>query len=271
MLYRPQALAQLDSPDELRALMRITDPRGWLFLAALGVVTVVFLLWALFGSVSVQVRGRGLLLPPEGLDNLYAPSAGILESWRVHRGDRVEPEQVLATLAPLDGAGPPVELRARRGGQVLEVLAPLGSHVQPGETLLSLADAGVHLRAVLFLPAQTGSQLRVGMPALVEPLASAEDRYGMLVGEISWVAPYPSSERGMRRELENPELVRELAGDGAPLEVWVELQRDATSPDGYRWTSVMPVGPELKVGTLCRGSIVLRKLHPYQLVLRGGS
>lgn len=269
MLYRPQALAQLDSPDELQSLMRITDGRGWLALAGLGLLSAAFMVWTLFGTVAVQVEGRGILLTESGLHNVYAPVEGILDSWLVKPGDSVQPGQVVARLTP-EGSETSHEVRTRAGGQVLELLAETYSLVRPGEPLLSLGDADSDLHAVLFLPSYVGAQVRPGMSARLEPSTGAEEGNGLLVGTVDRVASYPSSLRGMVRVLDNPELAREIAGHGAPIEIRVRLERDPSSPDGYQWTSRAPRGVKLQVGTLCDGRIILREQHPYQSVLGGG-
>lgn len=270
MLYRPQALAQLDSPDELQALMRITDARGWLFLAGLGLVSAGFFLWTLLGTVAVQVEGRGILLTEQGLHNVYAPAEGVLETWLVRPGDSVRAGQAVAHLVPDDGAETPREVLTRTDGQVLELLAESFSLVKRGEPLLSLGDADSDLHAVLFLPSYVGAQVRPGMAALLEPTTGAEERNGLILGTVERVAAYPSSLRGMVGVLDNPELAREIAVKGAPIEIRVRLEEDPSSPDGYRWTSRAPVGVKLQVGTLCQGRVILREQHPYQLVLGGG-
>lgn len=73
---------------------------------------------------------------------------------------------------------------------------------------------------------------------------------------------------GMLRVLGSRELVQKfLAGTTAVLELRVELLTDETTPSGYLWSSRR--GPNLKIGdgTICSGSIVVKRQRPISLVL----
>src|SRR5579859_2172390 len=61
-LFRKVALERLSSPEELDQLMQITSPRAWLLLAALGCLLGAALIWAIFGTITVTVSGRGALV-----------------------------------------------------------------------------------------------------------------------------------------------------------------------------------------------------------------
>ncbi|MGA7497687.1 MAG: hypothetical protein WBX00_13260, partial [Isosphaeraceae bacterium] len=72
-IYRGEALQRLASPEQLDQLMPLTDPRGWLALAALGMVLAAVLVWACFGTVRVTVEAQGVLVRPGGVRTVAAP------------------------------------------------------------------------------------------------------------------------------------------------------------------------------------------------------
>ena len=69
------------------------------------------------------------------------------------------------------------------------------------------------------------------------------------------------------RALKNKQLVQTLSNNAAPIEVAVELERDAATPSGYKWSSSR--GPDLKLndGTLTRADIEVRDMPLLSLVI----
>ena len=65
-LFRQVALERLSSPDQLDRLMRVTDPKTWLALAALTALTLAVVLWSVFGSVATSVRTQGVVIREGG-------------------------------------------------------------------------------------------------------------------------------------------------------------------------------------------------------------
>src|SRR5437868_2993717 len=75
-IYRQEALDRLSSPDQFDQLMPLTNPRGWIALAAGGLLLLAALLWAVFGTISVTVDGEGVFTRPGGVRTRTAPSDG---------------------------------------------------------------------------------------------------------------------------------------------------------------------------------------------------
>jgi len=59
-LCRETALQNLSSPEQLNQLIKITQPRAWLVLAALGFVLCAGLIWSVFGSLPSTLSGQGI-------------------------------------------------------------------------------------------------------------------------------------------------------------------------------------------------------------------
>ena len=152
-------------------------------------------------------------------------------------------------------------------GRVLELMVDRGDVVNPGTAILSLEIASEELIAVLFVPGALGKQVRPGMEARISPLNVKREEYGFMLGEVTWVAEFPSTSRGMTRLLANQELVTKLMQEGPPIQIDVRLERDAATPTGFRWSSSTGPNLEISSGTLTGGSVVVREARPISLVI----
>jgi HlyD family secretion protein len=152
-------------------------------------------------------------------------------------------------------------------GRVLEILADRGDVVNPGAPILSIEVVSEDLMAVLFVPASSGKRVQPGMVVQVAPSTVKREEYGAILGRVTWVADFPSTSRGMTRLLGNEALVNKLMTEGPPIQVDVALERDPSTPTGFRWSSSR--GPAVKIssGTLADGSVVVSKDRPMRLVI----
>jgi HlyD family secretion protein len=152
-------------------------------------------------------------------------------------------------------------------GRVLEVLADRGDVVTPGTPILNLEVTSKELMAVLFIPASAGKRVQPGMRVRVSPSTVKREEYGSMLGKVVWAAEFPSTQKGMVRVLGNEALVAKLMEQGPPIQVNVALDRDASTPTGYRWSS--STGPSLSIssGTLANGAVVVREEKPIRLIL----
>ncbi|MEM7482091.1 MAG: NHLP bacteriocin system secretion protein [Acidobacteriota bacterium] len=152
-------------------------------------------------------------------------------------------------------------------GRVLELIVDPGDVISPGKALLSMEMLGEKVIAILFVPASDGKKIKPGMEAQVSPSTVKREEFGYMLGQVSWVAEFPSTRRGMIRLLANDDLVTGMMADGPPIQVEVELERDASTPTGFRWSSSR--GPELEItsGTLAAGSVVIERNQPIHLVI----
>jgi len=67
--------------------------------------------------------------------------------------------------------------------------------------------------------------------------------------------------------LGNSELVRQLLGNGAPIEVRVKLVMDSSTPSGYKWST--SEGPPIVIddGTSCLGEVKVAEKRPISMVI----
>jgi hypothetical protein len=86
-IFRKESLERLSSPEQLDQLMHVVSPRSWLSLTALGSLTVLAVVWSLFGRIPIAVTGRGILVHPKSASSELVG----LTYFQSGEGDRIQP------------------------------------------------------------------------------------------------------------------------------------------------------------------------------------
>lgn len=98
-VFRKASLDRLASPEQLDKLMQVTRLRGWIALAALGILVGSAVLWGFEGSIPSRVAGQGILLGSGGVLEIAAGAGGRITDVAVNVGDVVREGQVVARVA----------------------------------------------------------------------------------------------------------------------------------------------------------------------------
>ena len=155
-------------------------------------------------------------------------------------------------------------------GRVLDVSKDEGTVVREGQPLLRVELLGKNiknLQAVLYFPPGEGKKIKLGMKAQVAPATVDRSEHGYLLGIVTSVAEYPSTQQAMMRTLQNESLVRTIAAGGAPIETEVDLIPVPQNPSGYKWTSSEGPRITLETGTMCGGNVTIVERRPIALVI----
>lgn len=155
-------------------------------------------------------------------------------------------------------------------GKVVGIDVDLGDIVDSGTPIVTLELTGKHARfleAVLFVDSAQGKKAHQGMKAQVSPGTAKKDMYGSIVGLVSFVSAFPASAKEMNRLLQNQDLVETLSREGPPIEIRVALVPDPRTPSRYKWTSSRGPAFRIVAGTLCSGSITVRRQPPITLLI----
>lgn len=306
-IFREVSLKRLSSPEQLDQLIKVTSPRGWLALVALILLLAGVIVWSFVGSIPTKIAGQGILLNDAGVFSLTHDTSGLVLDVRFTAGDKVKKGDIIArieqselvkeinglldTLQSLEKDGDSAslkyqslknqveQLRQELGyrsqivspieGRVLAMNMHPGSIVQPGQTLATLEQYGasVRLQAVLYVAAELAGKIRPGMEVQISPTIVNKEEYGYMPGRVISVAEYPATVQSMMQTLGNENLVSLLTGQGAPLEVLVDLVPDNSTVSGYKWSS--PAGPPLAMagGTLVQGDVVIAREKPVAKVI----
>ncbi len=134
------------------------------------------------------------------------------------------------------------QVLADRDGTVLDLQVIQGQTVATGQRLGTLGRAGVgdgggpRLRAVAYFAPADARRLPTGLPVEVVPLWDQRGRFGGIVGKVVQVLALPATEEDISTTVGNPQLARDLLKRGPVMRTEIELVRDPSSRDGYRWT-----------------------------------
>ena len=101
-LFRQVSLDRLASPEQLDRLLQVTRPRGWIALAALGLLVGSAVVWGFEGQIPSRVAGQGILLRSGGVLEIAAGASGRISDVAVNVGDTVREGQVVARIAQPD-------------------------------------------------------------------------------------------------------------------------------------------------------------------------
>lgn len=268
-IFRQEALDRLSSPEQLDLLMQVTGPRAWVALAAVGLLLLAGLAWAVFGTIPTTIETQGILLRRGGVQTLEAPFAGAVANVTVLSGDGVDKGQELLTLRPDKPESPAASVASPFAARVLQRPIREGEQVKAGDTLMVLEPLDEPLQTRLFVPVAEGYPVQRGMDVRVWPSQVNKSEYGYLIGKVRGAAKFPISQAEMARVVQNEDLARQLGGAGPTLQVGVELTPDPKTVSGYRWSSASGSPLPLYSGTPCRASIIVSRQRPIDLVFPG--
>ena len=160
------------------------------------------------------------------------------------------------------------KITSTHDGLVVEVLVFAGDMVTANQPVLSVEQPTKTLEAIIYLPPQSeAKRIQPGMTVQLSPTTARKERFGYLVGEVTSVSKFPSTDQGMLAIFNNPGLVREMTRQGPPIAVTVALIPDSATKSGYRWSSAAAKDLELSSGTLAAASFTVEVQRPISLVI----
>lgn len=262
-IFRQVALDNLATPEELDKLLRVTDPRGWLALAAIIVLLGAALIWGIFGSIPDVLQAPGVLTRPGGLQSIQVDEAGQLSGLQIKDGSEVKEGQVVALLKLPSGSE--IAVKSAYTGTVLEVLVANGTQIKPDTSLATLEVTNQPLEALVFVPLADRTRLRSGQKVQLNPTNVSASEFGFLEGTIINISPIPASVESVQASIQNRELATALVGNTPVFKVEVSLG----SPGNLKWSSGKQPGVMLSSGTVCSASLILDQQSPIRLLLPG--
>jgi HlyD family secretion protein len=160
-------------------------------------------------------------------------------------------------------------------GRIVDIQSGVGDLVKPGEQLMTLERAGndvQDLELVLYVSPMDGKKVKNNMLVQISPSTVRREEYGYMLGMVSSVSTYPSSQKSMMQILNNEQLVEMFSGKDAPVAIHANLipsPKTKESPSGYKWSSSNGPPLELSTGTLCTASITIERKRPIFFVMPG--
>lgn len=140
-------------------------------------------------------------------------------------------------------------VRAPIAGQIAEIRVSRGDVITADTVVVTIlpkhTDGEKGMSGFLFVSAEKGSNIRVGMEAKVYPTTVKRQEFGFVEAKVSGVSMLPVSEEEMMRYFRNEELVSALLEGGVPFQVTLDLPY-ADTPSGLKWSS--SDGPPFRIG-----------------------
>ncbi len=155
-------------------------------------------------------------------------------------------------------------------GEVMRVDAVENHVVQVGQEVATLIEKGRNVNngtVIFYLSINEGKALIPGMEVKIYPTIYNRQEYGHMKGIISEVSDYAVSSKEIEKYLGSPELVNQLAQNGALIQVESNIIRDDTSVSGYYWSSKKGQNVYINEGTMCEVSVVTEENRPISLVI----
>lgn len=266
MQFRQQALAKLQSPEELDLPVRLARPQGWLVLGVTVVVMAAAAVWAVTGSVASTVGAPAILTHGQGSYLLQSPVSGQVTAVLTRQG------------ALLPANAPVLKVRTARGtsvirtvaaGRVTTLAADIGQIIRTGTTVAAVekvAHRSDPLYATVYVPAENAAAIPAHASVDLTVSSVPTERYGVLRGEVTSVDRTAQSAQSIAAFLGDSQLGEQFTRKGRPVAVLVRLDPSATK-SGYRWSSAG--GPPFRLDsmTLATGSVHLADQHPVDWLL----
>ncbi|WP_077797191.1 HlyD family efflux transporter periplasmic adaptor subunit [Streptomyces sp. JHA26] len=267
MQFRQQALAKLQSPEELDLPVRFARPQGWLVLSVTVVAMAAASVWAVTGSVASTVGAPAVLTHGQGSYVLQSPVSGQVTAVLARQGERLAAGSPVLKVRTAEGD---TVVRSLDAGRVSALAAAVGQIIRTGADVASIekvAHAGDPLYATVYVPAENAAAIPADAPVDLTVQSVPAQEYGVLRGHVASVDRSAQSARSIGAFLGDGGLGEQFTKDGRPVAVTVRLDTSTSTKSGYAWSSADGPPYELTSMTLATGSIRLAGQRPVDWLL----
>ncbi|MFI0085261.1 HlyD family efflux transporter periplasmic adaptor subunit [Streptomyces bobili] len=267
MQFRQQALAKLQSPEELDLPVRFARPQGWLVLSVTVVVMAAASVWAVTGSVTSTVSAPAVLTHGEGSYILQSPAAGQVTAVLAKEGQRLPAGSPVLKVRTADGD---TVVRTVAAGRITALAATLGQIVSTGANVAAVekvAEADEPLYATVYVPAENAASVPADAAVDLTVQTVPSQRYGVLRGRVKSVDRSAQSAQQIAAFLGDGQLGEQFTREGRPVAVLVRLDRSPATRSGYTWSSADGPPYALTSMTMATASIRLADQRPLDWLL----
>jgi hypothetical protein len=273
LIFRDNAIKNLNSFIDVNEALTIVKPSAWLTLFCLGILLTSLLVWGIWGTVEVTVPAVGIIIADEELQKAE-------DLWNENINDHKEKLNILydlfnkqknlyrqryITITQLENAREQYlsakdELAALARQNAIAVFRPSISAVQH--------KSNETLDALIFVSHSQGKKVTAGMNTYILPNTLSAYEYGYLKGKVISVSDYPAAKDTVYGYLGNMSLVDEFFSGGAPFVVKVRLVKDSATASGLSWISKNGPRFAIEAGTTVSVKIVNKACSPAALIFK---
>ncbi|WP_449353005.1 HlyD family efflux transporter periplasmic adaptor subunit [Streptomyces shaanxiensis] len=267
MQFRQQALAKLQSPEELDLPVRFARPQGWLVMSVTVVVMAAASVWAVTGSVASTVSAPAILTHGQGSYILQSPVAGQVTQVIAEEGEQLPANSPVLKVRTADGDS---VVRTVAAGRVTALAATIGQIISTGANVAAVekvAHATDPLYATVYVPAENAASIPEDAAVDLTVSSVPTQEYGVLRGHVKSVDRSAQSAQQIAAFLGDSQLGEQFTKDGRPVAVLVKLDKSKDTKSGYRWSSAGGPPFALTSMTVASGSIRLADQRPVDWLL----
>jgi len=265
-LYRKSALEKISSPEQLDKALRVTSPMTWLVLTVATALAVIAIVWSIVGSIPITVTANGIVSSPTSTNALFMSESGTVVSVSVYEGREIHIQDEI--LKYRVGDGEVKTLYSDQTGVLSHLGVKTGDTVSQGNEIARvspLISSSDHV-VVCYASLADAKKIQRGMEVRVFLTSAESQTYGHMVGRVTNVDSYVSSNAGMAYVLgEDNNLAASFQNDGAPVvAVTCELYPDTTgrSVSGYYWSNARGEKLPVSNGSLVSAKFVTKVIPP---------
>ncbi|MEV7736036.1 HlyD family efflux transporter periplasmic adaptor subunit [Streptomyces sp. NPDC088921] len=267
MQFRQQALAKLQSPEELDLPVRFARPQGWLVMSVTVVVMAAACVWAVTGSVASAVSAPAILTHGQGSYILQSPVAGQVTQVIAKEGSQLPADSPVLKVRTADGD---TLVRTVAAGRLTALAATIGQIISTGANVAAVekvAHASDPMYATVYVPAENAASIPEDAAVDLTVSSVPTQEYGVLRGHVKSVDRSAQSAQQIAAFLGDSQLGEQFTKDGRPVAVLVKLDKSKGTKSGYRWSSAEGPPFALTSMTVASGSIRLADQRPVDWLL----
>ncbi|MFF7640541.1 HlyD family efflux transporter periplasmic adaptor subunit [Streptomyces canus] len=267
MQFRQQALAKLQSPEELDLPVRFARPQGWLVMSVTVVVMAAASVWAVTGSVASTVSAPAILTHGQGSYILQSPVAGQVTQVIAKEGRQLPADSPVLKVRTSQGD---TVVRTVAAGRVTALAATIGQIISTGANVAAVekvAHASDPLYATVYVPAENAASIPDDAAVDLTVSSVPTQEYGVLRGHVKSVDRSAQSAQQIAAFLGDSQLGEQFTKDGRPVAVLVKLDKSKGTKSGYKWSSADGPPFALTSMTVASGSIRLADQRPVDWLL----
>ncbi|MET7733562.1 HlyD family efflux transporter periplasmic adaptor subunit [Streptomyces sp. NPDC005402] len=267
MQFRQQALAKLQSPEELDLPVRFARPQGWLVMSVTVVVMAAASVWAVTGSVASTVSAPAILTHGQGSYILQSPVAGQVTQVIAKEGTRLPANSPVLKVRTSEGD---TVVRTVAAGRLTALAATIGQIISTGANVAAVekvAHASDPMYATVYVPAENAASIPENAAVDLTVSSVPTQEYGVLRGHVKSVDRSAQSAQQIAAFLGDSQLGEQFTKDGRPVAVLVKLDKSRATKSGYQWSSADGPPFALTSMTVASGSIRLADQRPVDWLL----
>ncbi|WP_030247716.1 MULTISPECIES: HlyD family efflux transporter periplasmic adaptor subunit [unclassified Streptomyces] len=267
MQFRQQALAKLQSPEELDLPVRFARPQGWLVLSVTVVAMAAASVWAVTGSVASTVSAPAILTHGQGSYLLQSPVAGQVTAVLAKQGEQLPAGSPVLKVRTAKGE---TVVRTLDAGRVSGLAATVGQIIQTGANVAAVekvAHTKDPLYATVYVPAENAASIPDDAAVDLTVQSVPTQEYGVLRGHVKSVDRSAQSPQQIAAFLGDSQLGEQFTKKGRPVAVTVRLDKSSATKSGYAWSSADGPPYKLTSMTMASGSIRLADQRPVDWLL----